>query len=126
METQKFRLICPYCGSEAKLLSSKEFYGTDYGTNVYSCPDCDAYVGTHGRGGRPLGTLANQQLRILRRKCHKEFDKLWQKRGGWTRGGAYQWLADTMGLTAEEAHIGMFSVEQCQLLLAKLEFGGLR
>ena len=34
-----------------------------------------------------------------------------------TRGEAYRWLAEVMGLSEEEAHIARFSKEQCESLL---------
>lgn len=110
---------CPYCGKEAKFLTSKEFYGKDYyNTNVYVCYDCDAHVGTHRGSKTPLGTLANHKLRSLRRMCHQHFDLLW-KNEGYSRTGAYRWLQREMELPPEDAHIGRFTVEQCMTLLRK-------
>lgn len=107
---------CPYCGEQAEFISSKDFYGKDYGTNMYICRPCDARVGTHGRGRTPLGTLANHELRELRKECHRRFDRFW-KSGQCSRSQAYVWLQETFNLTPEEAHIGMFREEQCRKLL---------
>lgn len=110
---------CPYCGHEAEFMTTKQFYGVDYGTNVYVCKDCDAYVSTHGKGKTPLGTMANKELRELRKICHGLFDPLWQ-RGQYSRTGAYRFLQRTMDLPAEKAHIAMFNTEQCKKLIAIL------
>ncbi|MFJ8103369.1 zinc-finger-containing protein [Lysinibacillus sp. NPDC096212] len=71
-------MICPYCQTQAEFISSKDFYGTNYRTNLYVCRPCDARVGTHGRGKTPLGTMANAELRELRKLCHARFDVRWK------------------------------------------------
>jgi hypothetical protein len=53
-------------------------------------------------------------------KAHKAFDRLWKKMG-MNRGDAYRWLQTIMDLTADEAHIGRFTEEQCVVLLGLLE-----
>lgn len=65
---------CPYCTGPVGFTTSKLFYGNDYGINIYVCYPCDAYVGTHGKGKTPKGTLANKQLRSLRMIAHSIFD----------------------------------------------------
>lgn len=114
---------CPYCNNKAEFISSKQFYGTDYGTNLYVCRPCDARVGTHGKGKKPLGTMANVKLRALRRTCHQVFDKRWKYKRNrhWSRHNAYKWLQKVMNLSAEQAHIGMFNEEQCFKLLKILQ-----
>ncbi len=67
-------IVCPYCGREARLITSKDFYGRDYGTNVYACHPCAAYVGTHKNSIAPLGTLAKKGLREMRKRTHAAFD----------------------------------------------------
>jgi len=84
-------MICNYCGNEAEFMTSKEFYGQDYGVNMYVCRPCDAYVGTHGKGKTPLGTLANKRLRSMRKTAHSMFDPLWKgKYRKMGRSKAYQ------------------------------------
>lgn len=113
---------CPYCGRVAEFMSSQLFYGQDYGSNVYVCRRCDAYVGTHGRSKRPMGSLANEELRTARKRAHSMFDLMWQ-RGHMTRSAAYRLLATSMKIPPEKAHIGMFNLEQCDLVwLAALRF----
>lgn len=109
-------LFCPYCNNKAEFLSSEEFYGQDYGTNLYVCRPCDSRVGTHGKGRTPLGTMVNHKLRVLRKVCHRRFDKLW-KSGKMSRSQAYNLLSQLMDLPLKEAHIGIFNEEQCKRLL---------
>lgn len=107
---------CPYCNGVAEFTSSKDFYGNDYGSNLYVCKPCDARVGTHKNSTTPLGTMANEELRQLRKRCHSAFDPKWKSRK-MTRSGAYRWLQNEMDLSAKEAHIGMFDKAQCEQLL---------
>lgn len=112
-------MICPYCNKEAEFMSSVDFYGTNYGTNLYVCRPCDARVGTHGRGHTPLGSMANSGLRKLRKLCHARFDVRWKTKKV-SRTKAYQQLAEMMKLPPEKAHIGMFDEIQCKQLLSLL------
>lgn len=119
---------CPYCHAEADFVSSRDFYAKDYGTNIYVCYPCDAYVGTHGKGGTPLGTLANKELRLLRMTAHSIFDPLWRgKYRKMGRSGAYRLMQRLMNLSPERAHIAMFDEQQCQLFISKIkEYRGLK
>lgn len=109
---------CPYCNQPALFLSSKEYYGKDYGTNLYLCRPCDALVGTHGKGKTPVGTMANASLRKWRKAAHSIFDPMWKGRTKFmSRSGAYRWMQEVMELPASEAHIGMFDEEKCRILI---------
>lgn len=112
-------MICLYCQKPAEFISSADFYGKDYGTNLYICRQCDARVGTHGKGKTPLGTMANTELRELRKLCHERFDVRWKTKKI-SRSKSYQQLAEMMNLPSKEAHIGMFNKEQCIKLLSLL------
>lgn len=108
-------VICNYCGKPAEFVDSTIVYGSSYGM-IYYCKPCNAWVGVHKGSSTPLGTLANAELRACRRKAHGMFDRIWRLR--WmSRSKAYAWLAEQMGLTLEETHIGMFSVEQCRKVI---------
>jgi len=114
--------ICPYCGAHAVLADSAEVYhGRDYG-KIWLCRWCEAWVGVHKGDGqnRPLGRLANKELREAKRRAHAVFDPLWARkleRDGCSkaeaRGAGYRWLAQQLGIPREECHIGRFDVEQC-------------
>ena len=60
-----------------------------------------------------MGTLADGELRSLRKRAHQAFDWAW-KGGGLTRAGAYGLLMDKLGLPENEAHIGMMDEERCR------------
>lgn len=115
------QVYCPYCGHLADFVDSAEVYhGRSYGM-IYLCRRCDAYVGCHGNGDVPKGSLANAELREWRKKAHARFDPLWQYgQFRHRRNAAYAWLARKMQIPVEQAHIGMFDVGQCKKLIAIL------
>ena len=104
--------ICPYCDGPVALVENSEIYnGRSYGDwpYAYLCAPCDAYVGLHPNTDLPLGTLANAELRQLR----KQAKAAWQQVSGlhgWDRSRAYQWLASEMGIPAAECHFGHFNL----------------
>lgn len=108
--------VCPYCLSETKKVPMEFIYGQIYssGNDIICCnnfPHCNSYVGTHS-DGRPLGRLANKELRDAKRLAHDAFDKLW-KEGFMTRKTAYKKLSEYLDLEPEYTHIGMFKVSTC-------------
>lgn len=108
------KVHCDYCGRQAEYVDSKIIYGKSYGM-VYLCRNCMAYVGVHKGTDKPLGRLANAQLRYWKKQAHAAFDPLWKSgRFRGYRNAAYAWLADKMELPVEETHIGMFDVDQCK------------
>lgn len=91
----------------------------------FICSSCWAFVGVHKDSGRPLGRLANAELRRLKRAAHAAFDPLWQRKmqrdhcsKKSARGAAYMWLADQMKIPREDCHIGMFDEAQCRAATA--------
>jgi hypothetical protein len=56
---------------------------------------------------------------VARAKAHGIFDVLWRKKG-LTRNDAYKVLQKVMNLSEEDAHISKFSVDQCNLLIRRL------
>lgn len=106
---------CPYCDREPLLVKGDVIYPKrqDLVNNLYwLCKPCDAYVGCHGDSSRPMGRLANAELRQAKVKAHKVFDPLW-KSGRMTRRQAYAWLATRLDIPRDQTHIGMFDVETC-------------
>lgn len=87
---------------------------------VWHCLDCLALVGCHEGTDIPLGMMADVQCREARFLAHRAFDRMW-KGGGLTRARAYVWLAETLMLPAEEAHIGMLTEKQCETLIAAVK-----
>ena len=108
--------ICPYCKQFSKAVTGKEIYPHRkdlFSLNFYSCADCDSYVGTHKGTNKPLGRLANKELRKAKSAAHWAFDPLW-KFGDMKRKEAYKWLAETLNIAPSDCHIGMFNVEMCE------------
>lgn len=111
-------ISCDYCGKPARLVDSAIVYeGRSYGP-IWFCKDCQAWVGCHRGTDKPLGRLANAELRHWKRGAHAVFDSLWRGKTRYTRRKAYQWLAGEMGLPEEKTHIGMFDVDQCKQVIA--------
>ena len=129
---------CPYCFEPAKLLLSSApiYHGRDYGP-VHVCWPCDAWVGCHPNTTRPLGRLANAELRQWKMKAHAAFDPIWKARferkstidpaykKAMARGGRYKKLAELLGIPRHECHIGMFDVDRCQRAVQVCESGAL-
>lgn len=109
-------LVCPYCGAKAKLVDSKLVYRTRSYGMIYVCsnyPECDAYVGCHPHSTKPLGRLADYNLRIRKTNAHSYFDPIWKNKY-MTRARAYKWLASQLNIPIEKCHIGMFDIEMCK------------
>jgi len=106
---------CPFCGKEALWTENKAIYGRNYGKSymAYLCSPCDAYVGCHENTKRPLGTMANRELREWRRKAHAAIDPLW-KSGKLKRGHVYAKLKDLLGT---EIHVGESDAEMCRKII---------
>lgn len=134
--------ICPYCGLFSVLVKGDVIYPHRpdlYQLNFYQCAPCDAYVGCHKTGDwkKPLGRLANAELRQAKSAAHAAFDPVWQQRfeikrasdpaytKSMARGGRYKKLAQLMGIPKSECHIGMFDVEQCKTVVALCTAGEL-
>ena len=113
----KTKPICPECGKQGRLVDSKIVYSQSYGWIWYcNCVEGGIYVGCHRDGTLPLGTMANESLRKLRKQAHAAIDPVW-KDGSMTRTEVYGWLASRMSISVEECHIAMFDEEQCEMAL---------
>ena len=119
--------VCDYCGCYSKLVTGVSIYPnrSDLSDlNFYQCAPCAAYVGCHKGTTKPLGRLANAELRQCKSNAHKVFDPIWRS-GLMSRKEAYQFLAQEMGITSEQCHIGMFNIQQCKQVYAILKSGKL-
>lgn len=107
---------CPYDGGRVLTVHSSHIYGEhapDYGL-MKACenyPECDAYGRT---------TVANKELRELRKECHRRFDPIWQS-GRKSRNAAYLWMGRQLKLSRQDAHISLLDADQCRALLAAIE-----
>jgi len=114
-ETQGATPVCPYCGRDAELRTGADVHGhrPDLSRKrFWICVPCDARVGCHEGTDVPFGDLANSQLRLARMQAHRLFDRIWLT-GKLSRGDAYAWLADGLGIGVDQCHIGMMNVEMC-------------
>ncbi len=115
---------CPYCGAVANIRPTAEIYQDPRRTDeLYVCrnyPCCKSYVGIYPGTKIPMGPLANGDLRNLRIRAHRKFDRLWQS-GLMKRQEAYRWMADFFCIPQRDAHIGMFSEYRCNELIKKCD-----
>lgn len=113
---------CPYCQKAAERVTGDELYSQriDLGGKFFwVCWDCDARVGCHPGTMKPLGTLANQELRALRGSVHRVFDPHWltAKRKRVARLEAYARLTTDLAIRKDECHIAMFDEVRCRAAL---------
>lgn len=116
-------VTCPYCGDVAAFVTGAVIYPHRrdlYARMFYHCLPCQAWVGTHKGTTKPLGRLANAELRRAKIDAHAAFDAKW-RRIGWKRGAAYRWLANALGISGRSCHIGMFDVDLCRRVVAVCE-----
>ncbi len=109
---------CEYCGRTTALVDSEIIYGRSYGL-VYFCKPCDAWVGVHKGTTRPLGRLANAELREWKKKAHAVFDPIW-KQGLLDRSQAYERLAMRLGV--REIHIGESDIDMCKQIIREVPY----
>ncbi len=80
----------------------------------YWCKDCDAYVGCHNNTTKPLGTMANRELRQWRRRAHRHIDIIWKGVHKRKRGKVYMVLEEIFG---REIHIGESDIDTCKAII---------
>lgn len=114
-------LDCPECG--AFMVLDKRGGKLYYRCSTAKWSKCS---GTHSchTDGRPLGIPGDAPTKAARMKAHRAFDQLW-KSGRMSRSGAYHFMQGLMRMSSAEAHIGRFTIEQCEELLALLERNGI-
>lgn len=114
------KMCCPYCGSRVVLRSAEGIYRhNDKGEMLWVCsqyPACDAYVRVHPGTATPMGSLANRQLRALRRTAHEQFNKIYQLEL-MCKNDAYSWLAGVLNVPKSQAHIGFLGEYYCQVVI---------
>lgn len=107
---------CPYCQKPAKWVENKEIYGRNYGRSymAWYCRPCDAYVGCHNNTKKPLGRMADRELREWRKKAKNKFIEV-KLNGNWKnkklKSKAYLWLKDRLG---KEFHFGDSTIDECK------------
>lgn len=96
-------VTCPVHGTELHALPTK--YGRRWSCSVEGCSVV--------WWGDTNTTPADYDPREARKAAHNAFDRLW-KMGSMSRGEAYLWLQQTFNLDPAQAHIGLFTKEQCE------------
>lgn len=106
------QLKCPECGANLVLKQSSKF-GPFYGCERW--PKCD---GTHCAhpDGSPVGVPANRETKQARRAAHAAFDEV-RHVLQLSKGKAYRWLQDAMGMTPEQCHMGKFDKTTCEKVI---------
>lgn len=113
------KVPCPYCRGRAEMVNGYEIYPhrADLAHKLFwACKPCGAWVGCHPGTGEPLGRLADAALRKAKQSAHAAFDPLWQSKK-MRRSAAYKWLAEQLGLTQDQTHIGLFDQAQCMRVI---------
>lgn len=62
---------------------------------------------------RPMGTMADSNLRNKRIEAHRALDAIW-KNGYMTKHSTYIWLQNRLNLREKDTHIGKFSYYLCE------------
>lgn len=88
-------------------------------------PDCDITHSVHKASLQPMGTPADQATRRARMRVHAAFDTFWRERV-MTRRDAYRWLANQLGLSEDECHIGLFDLKACEEALTVIQRMGVK
>ena len=107
---------CNCCGGSVEAVRNSEIYnGRSFGEWpwVYLCRSCGAYVGIHPFTDIPLGTLADKETRIARKRSKAPFEQL-HRSGMMSRSEAYGRLASKLGIKKEECHFGWFDAVMCE------------
>lgn len=116
-------ILCPYCGGGAESVGGDTIYPHRpdlFKKKFWSCGPCGAYVGCHKGTDRPLGRLANAELRSSKMAAHRAFDPLWRD-GPMKRKAAYAWLTRALGIDGADCHIGMMDVAMCKRVVEVCE-----
>lgn len=114
--------ICDCCGGSNVALQKRELLRLrTYGRwdLIWYCGDCGALVGCHEGTDIPMGRMADADTRRGRYEAHNTFDRLWRGRSAsMSRAQAYAWMASTLGIPIERAHISMLTADECAKLVA--------
>ena len=119
----KYQINCPYCGAPAICRPASTVHGAatwQKSSYLYLCsrwPACDSYVAAHKKDHRPMGSLANTNLRRKRIQAHQSLEELRQNRH-MEKWAVYLWLQGKLQMDPDQVHIGMFSEEMCDRVTA--------
>lgn len=115
--------ICPYCTLPSVLRDQGDVYGPRYAGrgNLWVCcnyPDCDAYVGVStGPEPIPTGTLANAELRRLRKRLRSHYDEELQSLETIRGSGAREARQKARILRGQISKVGLMTETQIRDML---------
>jgi hypothetical protein len=116
-------IACAYCQRPARLVDGTDLYPRrpDLAEKMFwKCAPCDAWVGCHPGTTKPLGRLADAELRAAKQRVHALLDPIWKARE-LRRKEAYKMLAAGLGISKDECHVGMFDVPRCEAAVLVLK-----
>lgn len=120
---KNYNVTCPYCSAKAVLRPANTVYGISErssGKHLYVCanwPKCDAYVSAHRGDRRPMGRLANGDLRHKRILTHRAMED-YRKLTRMDKWALYIWLQGKMNMDEKQIHIANFNEEMCDRVIA--------
>jgi hypothetical protein len=95
-------------------------FSTDAPRPYYFCPRwpaCDMQVSADAQGV-PWGSVGGAADRRARIQAHRAFDPLWKGPAAFlTRGEAYAWLSEVMGMEPSVCHIRFMCATECQRVI---------
>ncbi|TXH35247.1 MAG: hypothetical protein E6Q98_15760 [Rhodospirillaceae bacterium] len=97
------KVTCPYCSSAAELIG-------EHPAGAWVCtgePTCDAYCGAD-KHGRPIGTLANADLRRARAAAHMAIARLPIR-----LKAARRRIAKELNIALTDCHVDRLTEAQC-------------
>lgn len=107
-------VTCPYCKNPAHLMERSVVDEHNHKGMVWACIPCDAWVPTHANSleNKPMGRLANQELRWAKSQAIEAFTALWK---AWEvdRRTAYAWLAEQLNISMSDCDFGKFDLARC-------------
>lgn len=102
---------CYRCHKESVLVKGDVLYphrSDLHHKNFYECSSCGDRVGCHPGTAISLGTLADRETQLLRKKLHSVIEY-----GNPPRKKIYKKLAKLLDIEPTTCHIGSFSKSQC-------------
>lgn len=77
--------------------------------NFWMCPDCSNFVGTNnrGEGRKPLGVIANKEMKKIRMQIHAMLDPIWQSNRA-KRADLYKKISEKLGYEYHTAELKSF------------------
>ena len=112
-----------HCGGDCRLTDGVEIYPhrPDLADKqIWKCDSCNATVGCHPGGTKPLGHAADKATRNARMMLHERMlDPIWQNEPDKpfrkaARRRVYKFPAFVLDIDRDDCHTGMFTIERCR------------